>query len=84
MFACIIGFVDCRMFNEAKQKTQEDNSWMHFKHSIYQRDMVFSVPLVMILGLFMLAYYVVLSDMYKEVHERFTEREVVDRIAQER
>ena len=43
--------------------------------------MVFSVPLVMILGLFMLAYYVVLSDMYKEVHERFTEREVVDRIA---
>jgi hypothetical protein len=43
---------------------------------------LFSLPLVLILAIFMLAYYVLLSDVYGRVHEKFIEKEVDDRLTQ--
>ena len=76
VFTCIVGFVDCRMLEEKSGHS----AWMNFGKSAKQ-DVIFSLPLVCILAIFMLAYYVLVSDVYKSVHEKLIKKEVDDRLA---
>ena len=70
------------MFDQLIDNKSKQSTWMHFGRSVYQQNILFSVPLFLILAVFLLAYYVLLSDMYKSVHEKFIEREVNDRLTQ--